>query len=376
MKALDKSAKPTPGRIPGKDERAWYDVLLRRDSNYDGVVYYGIITTGVFCRPVCSARKPKPQNVRYFASAKEAIDAGFRPCKICGPLDGPESHPPAYRELVRIVQAGGGDGARLRDADLRARGLNPDAVRRWCKRNFGMTFQALSRSARLARAFDAIRSGASVTEAALSSGYESLSGFGEAARTKVGASPSEAARTGAIWISRIATPLGPMLAGAFGEALCFLEFADRRALETEIGDLERLLKAPARPGRVPLHEIVEGRLAEYFAGERREFDVPLLTPGTDFQRAAWSALRNIPYGRTVHYGGQAAVLGRPQAARAVARANGQNRISIIVPCHRVVGADGSLVGYGGGLPRKRALLDLEAGKRVLGPALFTAAGKK
>ncbi|MBE0712216.1 MAG: methylated-DNA--[protein]-cysteine S-methyltransferase [Candidatus Aminicenantes bacterium] len=365
MRVLDKSAKLRPDHIPGKAERAWYDALLHRDSNYDGVVYYGIATTGIFCRPVCTARKPKPENVRYFASAKGAIDAGFRPCKICDPLGGPESNPLAYQELVRIVQAGGGDGERLRDAELRARGLDPDAVRRWCKRRFGMTFQALSRSARLARAFDAIRCGATVTDAALSSGYESLSGFGEASRTTVGASPREAARIGAIWISRIGTPLGPMLAGSFGEALCLLEFADRRGLETEIGDLERLLKAPARPGRVPLHETVEGQLAEYFAGERREFDVPLLTPGTDFQRTVWNALRNIPYGQTVHYGGQASAIGRPRAVRDVARDNGQNRISIIVPCHRVIGAAGSLVGYGGGLPRKKALLDLEAGKRAL-----------
>lgn len=365
MKAQDQNHRPTPHRILGKDERVWYEALLHRDSNYDGVVYYGIATTGIFCRPVCTARKPKPENVRYFASAKGAVDAGFRPCKICDPLGGPESHPLAFRELVRIVQAGGDDGERLRDAELRVRGFDPDAVRRWCKRRFGMTFQALSRSARLARAFDAIRCGATVTDAALSSGYESLSGFGEASRTAVGASPREAARTGAIWISRIATPLGPMLAGSFGEALCLLEFADRRALETEIGDLERLLKAPARPGRVPLHETVERRMAEYFAGERREFDVPLLMPGTDFQRAVWSALQNIPYGRTVHYGEQAAALGRPRAVRAVARANGQNRISIIIPCHRVIGAAGSLVGYSGGLPRKKALLDLEAGKRAL-----------
>jgi O-6-methylguanine DNA methyltransferase len=167
-----------------------------------------------------------------------------------------------------------------------------------------------------------------------------------------------------------------MVAGAFGSALCLLEFADRRSLENEISDLERLLKAPARPGRLPIHETVEGELAEYFAGERREFNIPLLTPGTDFQRAAWSALRNIPYGRTTNYGRQASALGKPQAVRAVARANGQNRISIIVPCHRVIGADGSLVGYGGGLPRKKALLDLEAGARLLGRELFPRGGKE
>ena len=337
-------------------EDEYYRALLERDPGYDGVVFYGITTTGIFCRSVCRARKPRREHVRFFRSAKEASDAGFRPCKLCAPLDPPGGMPEAYRELLAAAAEG---GERLRDADLRGRGLDPEAVRRFWKRRYGQTYQAFSRSARLARAFGAIQAGSTVTEAAFAAGFDSLSGFGGAAKAALGASPSRAARSPALWVSRLETPLGTMVAAERGGRLCLLEFADRRALETELGDLERLLGAAAAPGRRPLHGEVEAQLGEYFAGRRRAFDLPLELPGSEFQRAVWELLRSIPYGETRSYRDQARALGRPEALRAVARANGQNRLALVVPCHRVIGADGSLVGYAGGLPRKRALLELE-----------------
>ena len=312
---------------------------------------------------MCSARKPKRENVRFFLSTKEAIDAGFRPCKICAPLDAPGGMPDAYREL--LAAALDSEGERLRDDDLRRRGLDPEAVRRWWKRRYGVTYQAFSRSARLARAFDAIRCGTTVTEAAFAAGFDSLSGFGDAAKAATGSSPTEAAKAGTIWVSRLETPIGTMVAADHAGKLCLLEFADRRALPTELGDLERLLGAASAPGRTALHGEVEAQLAQYFSGKRSSFDLPLELPGTDFQKAVWAVLLSIPYGETRSYRDQADALGRPEALRAVAHANGQNRVAIVVPCHRVIGADGSLTGYGGGLPRKRALLELESGQRAL-----------
>lgn len=344
--------------VKDREEDEWYEALLGRDSRYDGTVYFGIVTTGIFCRPVCTARKPRRENVRYFHTSKEAVDSGFRPCKICAPLEGPGDIPEAYRPLVR------GNGERLRDGDLRAAGLDPAAVRRWFKRRYGMTYQGFARSARLATAFDAIGCGSTVTDAAFGAGYDSLSGFGDAARAATGRSPSDASRSGSIWISRIATPLGAMVAGDVGGKLCLLEFADRRGLEREIQDLERLLRVPSAPGKTILHGLTETQLLEYFRGERRGFDLPLDLPGSEFQKAVWTVLLGIPYGQTRSYRDQAAAIGRPGAVRAVAGANGQNRVSIVVPCHRVIGADGSLTGYGGGLPRKRALLELEGGERL------------
>jgi len=354
--AQDEDRREVEGGDRGNE---YYEALLSRDPRYDGVVYYGIVTTGIFCRPVCSARKPRRENVRYFRSAKEAIDAGFRPCKLCAPLDPAGTVPEAYRELFAAAVDGG--GRRLRDADIRGRGLDPEAVRRWWKRRYGVTYQAFSRSARLAAAFDSIRCGRTVTEAAFASGYGSLSGFGGASKAATGSSPSDAARRGSIWISRLETPLGTMVAGDFKGRLCLLEFADRRALETEIADLERLLGAASAPGRTELHGETERQLGEYFAGQRRAFELELELAGTEFQRTAWKALLSIPYGETRSYKDEAKAIGRPEAVRAVARANGQNRVAIVVPCHRVIGSDGSLTGYGGGLPRKRALLDIESG---------------
>lgn len=161
----------------------------------------------------------------------------------------------------------------------------------------------------------------------------------------------------------VETPLGAMVAGDFGGRLCLLEFEDLRAYEHELGDLERLLDAVSARGRTDLHAEAERQLRLYFAGKLRSFDLPLELPGTDFQRAAWAALLEIPYGETRSYRDQAEAIGRPKAVRAVAGANGQNRVAIVVPCHRVIGADGSLTGYGGGIDRKRALLELESGQR-------------
>lgn len=185
-----------------------------------------------------------------------------------------------------------------------------------------------------------------------------------------------------IEIAYIDTPLGTLLAGATDRGLCMLEYPDYRSLETDLTSLSKAIGITFGEGRIfgtssgkpgasgtsgaPLieknnavFEALRTQLAEYFAGTRREFDLPLHLVGTDFQKQAWLALRHIPYGRTSTYLTQAQSIGRTSAVRAVANANGKNRISIILPCHRVIGSDGSLTGYGGGLWRKRKLLELE-----------------
>lgn len=159
-----------------------------------------------------------------------------------------------------------------------------------------------------------------------------------------------------ISIMRLITPLGPMLAGAVEEGLCLLEFTDRRTLETQCKRLEKYLNAVLLPGDRPHFEMLDQQLREYFAGERKAFDLPLVLPGTPFQRSVWDALRQIPYGETRSYKQQAEALGKPKAIRAVGAANGGNRIAVIVPCHRVIGAAGRLTGYGGGIWRKEWLL--------------------
>jgi AraC family transcriptional regulator of adaptative response/methylated-DNA-[protein]-cysteine methyltransferase len=158
---------------------------------------------------------------------------------------------------------------------------------------------------------------------------------------------------------RIETPLGEMVAGATEDGICLLEFTDRRMLPTEYKDLTRLLKMKLGDGDNIHLKSLQNQLNEYFDGNRREFSIPLVAPGTDFQEAVWKELMEIPYGTTRSYQDQANALNRPDSVRAVANANGMNRISIIIPCHRVIGSDGRLTGYGGGLKRKKWLLDHE-----------------
>jgi AraC family transcriptional regulator of adaptative response/methylated-DNA-[protein]-cysteine methyltransferase len=164
-----------------------------------------------------------------------------------------------------------------------------------------------------------------------------------------------------ILIAPLSTPIGPMLTCATEQGVCLLEFDDRRMLETELQDLQRRLRARIVAGENAAIRQLRRELADYFAGSRQRFEVPLHTPGSDFQRTVWQALTAIPYGRTASYKQQAERIGRPQAVRAVAAANGANRVAILIPCHRVIGSNGDLTGYGGGLARKQWLLAHEAG---------------
>ena len=152
-----------------------------------------------------------------------------------------------------------------------------------------------------------------------------------------------------------------MTAAATDRGLCMLEYADSKHLEPELRQLSVAFGGEPTEGEHRLLDALREQLEEYFRGERRDFDIPLDPVGTLFQKEVWEALRSIPYGGTVTYGEQAALIGRPRAVRAVAGANGRNKISIILPCHRVIGADGSLTGYGGGIGRKKKLLELENG---------------
>jgi len=164
-------------------------------------------------------------------------------------------------------------------------------------------------------------------------------------------------------MTRIPTVLGPMVACVNGEAICLLEFADRPMLETQLKRIEKLFQAKTLPGSSPTFEILSKELDEYFTGKRKVFTVPLSVPGSPFQQKVWDLLQKIPYGSTRTYAEQANAIGSVNAIRAVARANGDNRVAIIIPCHRVIGSDGSLTGYGGGLLRKKFLLDLESSHR-------------
>jgi AraC family transcriptional regulator of adaptative response/methylated-DNA-[protein]-cysteine methyltransferase len=334
-----------------------YKALLEKDSRFEGLFVVAVKTTGIFCRPTCAARKPKPENVEFFASPREALLRGYRPCKVCAPLSAPGEVPEPLRRLLEEVH--GDTTGRITDRDLKERGIDPHGVRRWFQKHHGMTFHAYCRTLRLSQAFGQIRHGEEVGHAAFGTGYESLSGFTESFKKATGFPPEECRRRGLVTVTRLLTPLGPMMAGATEEGICLLEFVDRRMIETQLARLRQRLSAEILSGSSPHFAPLNAQLAEYFSGTRRAFDLPLVLAGTPFQEKVWEGLRTIPYGTTRSYQEQAQRLGIPEAVRAVARANGDNRIAILVPCHRVIGKDGKLVGYGGGLWRKQHLLDLE-----------------
>lgn len=339
-----------------------YRALEQKDPAFDGIFFVAVRTTGIFCRPVCPARKPKPENVEYFGSARDALHAGYRPCKRCHPLDGGADTPDWVRMLLEKVDAA--PMRRLTDQDIRAEGLEPTRARRWFKDRYGMTFQAYHRARRMGLALREVRNGQDLTEAAFDVDYESPSAFREAFAKVFGAPPGRAREAAKCLLVRwIDTPLGAMLAAADDEGLHLLEFVDRRMLRAQIETLQRRTGAKLVPGDHSILRQTELELAEYFDGRRNDFSIPLVLKGSEFQEAAWRALLTIPYGTTASYAEQARRLGKPDAQRAVGKANGDNRLAIVVPCHRVVRSDGTLCGYGGGLWRKRWLLNLEQSER-------------
>jgi AraC family transcriptional regulator, regulatory protein of adaptative response / methylated-DNA-[protein]-cysteine methyltransferase len=231
-----------------------------------------------------------------------------------------------------------------------------------------MTFHAYARGRRLGEAFARIKTGASLDDVALGHGFDSHSGFRDAFVRTFGDAPARSRTADCITVTWMESPTGPLIAGATDEGICLLEFSDRRMLETQFDTIRKRLDRAVVPGTHPHLEQLGGELTEYFAGERHAFDVPLVFPGTPFQERVWGALLTIPYGVTWSYEQLASTIGSPGAQRAVGHANGQNRIAIVIPCHRVVNKDGKLGGYGGGLWRKQILLDLERGQGSLGAA--------
>lgn len=338
-------------------KEAMYEALLNKDQSLDGAFYACVKTTGIFCRTVCSARKPKMENVDFYHTIQEAMAAGFRPCKICRPMDSVGKIPSEIAQLIEEVEEN--PQVKIKEGMLRERGLDPSTIRRWFKKNYNMSFNSFCRMQRISLAYGNLRDGDAVTSTALDSGYDSVSGFTEAFSKTLGISPSQSKHQNVLLYKRFDTPIGPMITVATDTGICLLEFGDRRMLETELMDLQKRLKAVLLPGKNEYTEWVIKEVLEYFSGERLNFTVPLVTPGTPFQNKVWQALLEIPYGELRSYKEQATFIESPEAVRAVGSANGMNRIAIIIPCHRVIGSNGELTGYGGGLWRKKWLLEHE-----------------
>jgi AraC family transcriptional regulator of adaptative response/methylated-DNA-[protein]-cysteine methyltransferase len=346
------------------DDDTLFAALIARDPAYDGFAYVGVTTTGVFCRLTCPARKPKRGNVVFFSCRDAARDAGFRPCLRCKPLDRNRPVSEALKALRDRI--GAEPERRWSAADLKALGYDPSTLRRAFQREYGVTFAQYARSQRLGLAVSRLRQGGSVLDAQLDAGYESGSGFREAVGRLIGDAPIRTAARPILVARWLDTPIGAMLAVADETGLHLLEFSERQALPGEIARLKERV-GPICFGQSKVIEALEHQLGQYFSGRQAAFDVPVVQRDTAFEARVWEALRQVPSGQTRSYGEIARSIGRPDAPRAVARANGANQVAILVPCHRIVGADGSLTGYGGKIWRKQWLLEHERRMTTMEP---------
>jgi len=341
---------------PTIDSEAAWQQLTRRDP--EATFFYAVITTGVFCRPSCKSRQPLRSNVRFFATIPEAQAAGFRPCKRCRPTTVPGN---PLDKIRRHIEQNLDRPVRLEELG-RIADLSPFTVQRMFKQAMGASPLQYQRALRAGSLRNSLRQGNTVTDAIYEAGFGSSSRAYEGAQ--LGMTPARFAQGGKgerIGWCNANTPFGWMIVGATGRGLCWLSLASTRA-EAEAGLGAEFPAAELR--RDPsLMKLVDAALANVREGndlaESRSRIDALDLRGTVFQLRVWQALRQIPRGQTRSYSELARELGEPKSTRAVARACAMNRVALLVPCHRVVGASGSLTGYRWGVERKRQLLAAE-----------------
>nr|MCH9743324.1 trifunctional transcriptional activator/DNA repair protein Ada/methylated-DNA--[protein]-cysteine S-methyltransferase [Gammaproteobacteria bacterium] len=297
-------------------KQQYYTALINKDSEYEGVFYVGVMSTGIFCRPTCPARKPKFENCEFFDTAEAALLASYRPCKRCQPLSHPNNTPPLVRKLVELVEAN--PEKRWRSEDIRRLDIDESTARRQFQKRFNMSFIEYARARRLGIAMKAIRKGSSIIDSQLSSNYDSASGFRDAFTKIMGTAPSKANLKQLLYAAWTDTPLGPMLLIANEDKLYLLEFVDRRGLEREIEMMRKRLKINIIPGNNKIIQHTTQALADYFSGKNLQFDIPIEMVGSPFQKKVWQALQAIPIGETISYKTLAANIHQPTACRAVA----------------------------------------------------------
>ena len=349
---------PAPGGGLSPSASAWA-AIASRDARYDGRLVYAVSSTGVFCRPSCPSRRPARRHVRVFDTPAAAAHAGFRPCRRCRP-DRPRAPWMDAVERARALLDEHAD-ARLTLGTLARRvGLSPGHLQRVFTRLTGLSpreYQAARRAEALRRS---LRRGATVTEATYDAGYGSGSRVYEQAAARLGMTPGRYGRGGAglrVRYRCAQTPLGRVLVAATDRGVCRVAFGDD---DTQLVEALRheLPRAHLEPGGAAVASWTR-EVVRRVRGLDPAVEVPLDVRATAFQWQVWRALRRIPGGATRAYGEVARAVGRPAAGRAVARACASNPAAVVVPCHRVVCADGQLGGYRWGAARKRALLAAE-----------------
>jgi AraC family transcriptional regulator, regulatory protein of adaptative response / methylated-DNA-[protein]-cysteine methyltransferase len=352
-------------------ERCW-QAMQDRDAQQDGNFFYGVMTTGVYCRPSCSSRRPKRENVKFYATAAEAERDGLRPCLRCRPLATVNADPWAQRirEICQYIEQHADEPLSLADLALRAN-LSPYHLQRGFKAIVGVSPKQYLDNCRMQNFKTLLRKGKNegVTGAMYEAGFGSSSRLYERADTRLGMTPMEYRNGGRgieIAYGAAKTPLGTMMVGATDRGLCFVQFRDSAAaLRKELGaeyPEARLIPMADPPPRA-FREWMAA-LNRYLEGQELDLRLPVHIRATAFQMKVWKYLQSIPYGSVQSYQEVAEGIGEPRAARAVARACASNRVALAIPCHRVIRGTGELGGYRWGLERKRVLIDNERKARA------------
>jgi AraC family transcriptional regulator of adaptative response/methylated-DNA-[protein]-cysteine methyltransferase len=346
-----------------------WQAVQSKDSRTDGEFFYGVVTTGVFCRPSCPSRLPLRKNVRFYVSPGEAEKDGLRPCLRCRPFATVGTDPGTQRiqEICRFIEQHGGERLSLTALADRA-GMSPFHFQRCFKAVVGVTPKLYVEARRVKKLKASLRQCRDVTEAVYDAGFESSSRVYERADTRLGMTPNQYRRGGAgVLMTYVtsATAFGPMMVAATDRGISFVQFAEEesgllRMLKSEYPQAK--LARMMRPHHPDFRKWISS-LREHLAGNQPHLSLPLDIRATAFQMRVWNYLQSIPYGKVESYGEVAAGIGQPTAVRAVARACASNKTAILIPCHRVIRGTGELGGYKWGLARKRALIDHERAHR-------------
>ena len=345
-------------------ETPFWEAMLGRDSRMDGLFFYGVASTGVYCRPSCPSRRPRRANVVFFSNRELAERAGFRPCLRCRPDKlGTNPHAELVSSVCRHIESNL-DGPLTLGVLGRRLGVSPFSLQRTFKSMTGITPRAYADARRLEAMKAGLRRGESVTRAMVDAGYSSSSRLYERSGAQLGMAPLQY-RSGApgIMIRYAVTdsPLGKLLVAGTEVGVCAIQFGESRAV------LEKTIRAEYTRAHLEYDpqslEPWVRRVLDQLGGGQVQSDLPLDIRATAFQRLVWEHLRSIPRGRTESYSEVARNVGRPRAARAVARACASNPVALAIPCHRVVRGDGEPGGYRWGIRRKKLLLEMELRNR-------------
>ena len=354
------------------DQEKCWNAVQHRDASNDGRFVYGVMTTGVYCKPSCASRRALRKNVRFYATPEEAERDGLRACRRCKPQQASTGVlDERIRKACEIIVRNADQPLSLKDIAAQVH-LSPFHFQRSFKAIVGLTPKEFHEAERVRRLKEGLKSGSSVTAAIYDAGFGSSSRVYEKVDTRLGMTPQQYRQGGrglSISHASARTPLGLVMIGATDRGICFIQFGDdEKALERQLAaEYPAATHTPMPADQRDTFAAWMRSLSAYLEGHAAALDLPLDVRGTAFQMRVWRYLQTIPFGEVQSYSEVASGIGQPSAARAVAQACASNTIALAIPCHRVIRGNGELGGYRWGVERKRTLLDRERAARSESP---------